>query len=882
MARVPAESRNDFLGILEDDNANTPEYRNLLRLDEQPWIADHEIQGVVMLPATAFVVMAIEAAAKTFTDGKVAQSIELRDVIVQRPLLFQDKAKPIETRVALKPHKMGTRLSNAPWTHVAVSSRSTMDNTWNEHASCYFMVHYKRQKSEVEGTRDSEDAREAKACQERYFSYKEECTIENSVSTIYLTLDECGFKYGPLFQNLNQLYCGPAKAVGQIKIPDTKSTMPKGYESPHVIHPIVLDNALQLINPALRDSGLKSTTMLPTAMETVIVDLDVPNAAGTQLKGYSDYELRGFQEIMAQIVLGAESFEKPLVTIKNLFCQEVAGIMDLNTGSADKMKPIATELIWKEDVDLLTPSALQKVLGKATSNGDSIPEHHKYFLELVDLQSFKNPSLSVLEIGSTGPELAACTIARLTDPGQGARIDKYEITGQDAKPEWATEVTKQYPGTVEYSRLDLTSAEDDDEAKNKVDSIVCFDTNMDIKTVGMLLEEANERLNPAGRLSFTMKMSQTDLEASSQDLKTMVQQSGYFGIDASFGLANGSMFVTSTKVSEVASIQDRDILFIEPVKHDGRVLSLMEHLEKEFKANGSQVSRATLETLPSTEKKAIVSFIGLGEETLNQMSSSEFTAWRSMLLRNSGLMWVSAGAIKSSKNPLRAMDTGALRVLKSEEATLRLVQFDYSEDMDITSSAATKLLLDAAKASLFAYEDENIETEITEKDGKLFIPRLFTEQSANEAIYYQTHHPSPRKQKIGDSNDKVLQMRVGTAGMLDTLRFAEAEKFPTSLAPGQAKVRVQATPINFVDVMVAMGMVPAASLGCECAGVVVEAREGMCEDKQRANADADQHVDGRFQVGDQVVVMTGNSFATHVIEDESKFSRVLSPYLTLN
>lgn len=73
-----------------------------------------------------------------------------------------------------------------------------------------------------------------------------------------------------------------------------------------------------------------------------------------------------------------------------------------------------------------------------------------------------------------------------------------------------------------------------------------------------------------------------------------------------------------------------------------------------------------------------------------------------------------------------------------------------------------------------------------------------------------------------------MRMHVGQPGMLDTLRFEEDKKFPTALAPGQAKVRVQATPINFVDVMVAMGMVSADCLGCECAGVVDEVGEGEC------------------------------------------------------
>ncbi|CAK3786459.1 lovastatin nonaketide synthase [Lecanosticta acicola] len=786
--RLPAGTRNDFLGTPDTDNMKAPEYRKVLRLEEQPWIAEHEVQGVVVLPATAFIVMALEAAVKSAAEGQVAERIELRDVAIGRPLLFQDKSKPAETRVVLRPHKTSTRGNTASWIQVTVTSRSVMDDSWIEHANCYFIIHYKKQPSEVEGI--SEQLRENKSYQDAYQSFKKDCTVRYSASSVYLLFDDCGFKYGPLFKNLDELYCGK----------------------------------------------------------------HVKDSTGSELKGYTSYELLGDHEILAQITLGAGDFEKPLVTMKGVHFREVAGGMDINIANADQAKPIATALKWKVDVDLLSPDALQQVLSSKATSSQGASRAHEIFLELVDLQSFKDPFLTVLELGCNGPEMAASTVARLTDLGRHVHIDKYIVSRPSGKPEWAIELIKKQGGVVDYLLLDLekSSGEDGESATaTKANSIVSFSGLFSRENVGVLAKRANDLLHPSGKLSFTMEI-QEGIEAARAELDAVLKQVGFYGVNALIGLDPNSAFITTTKLREDKPIAEREVLFVEPSQQDNRVLRLMEKLEKDFTAAGHTISRATLETLPDTEGKAIVSFIGLGNSTLDQMTESEFEAWRIMMLKHSGLMWVSAGAVSSGKDPRRAMDTGLLRVVRSEEAALRIVQFDFSEAMDLASTQAATLLSDAARPSLFPDIHETIvETEITERDGKLFVPRLFTEQAANEAIYYHTHHPAARQQRIGDCRE-IMKMHVGQPGMLDTLRFEENKKLPKTLEKGQAKVRVQATPINFVDIMVAMSMVPAACLGCECSGIVEEI-----------------HADGRFKVGDQVVVMTGNAFATHVIEHEA-------------
>lgn len=997
--RHPKGPRTDLLGVLEDDNANTPQYRNTLRLEESPWLVDHDIQGMIVFPATGFIAMAVEAALREAAPGKTPTSIELRDVIVQRPLLFQDRGKPVETRVCVRPHKMGTRLSGAPWTAVTIFSRSIIDNSWNEHSSCYFVIHYKTDPSEVEGV--SEVEREAQMYQEDYRAVKKRCTVESSPGSIYLMAANAGFNYGPLFQNLSQMYSGDYEAVASITIPDTAKSMPKNFEYPHVIHPITLDNALQLVIPALRSSGLTST-MLPTAMESITIDLDIPSQAGSKLLGYAKVKRRGFREVFSTVVLSQGEFEKPLVTIKGLYCQEVAGIMNLSTPNVAQAKHVASEILWKEDTQLLAAAALGDVLAEAvksaqpaaetvdeqqtaeldgiagsickwisskrslgnqefttamkqfidyacssstTKTAESVPHFTEellsssaaasalnalweslqtafaaeqkspfdasafnlevqkvlntlassqdllsYVAELVSLQAFKTPALNILEIGSTGPEIATTLIEKLSDRGQPLQVDRYIFTSAAPKPVWAVDYLKKTAGTTEYHQFDLTeSVKDVPVEKGSIDSVVGSNAVSNIDALSKLAKNVYELLKPGGKLSLIITKQTSgavDLvrAASSVHLQTgsitpasawlpsngvekdqledVFRQAGFSGIDAlvesqpNTGL-DKAVFLTASRPYTPATQTPGDVLILEPAVHDSRVLSFMANIDSGLTKAGFLVSRATLAEAPDTKDKLVICCLDLAEQILNELSASDFAAWKNVLLNHNGLLWISSGAqISSSKNPLSSLATGVLRAVRAEAPHLRLVHFDLSEDVELESPATAQLALNVLETTVFAPDDEEVESELVEKNGRIVIPRLFTHHDANEALHYHRHDPLPSKERLGDSRE-VLQLSIGSAGMLDSLRFVKSDTFPETLPQGSVKVKVTATPINFVDIMIAMGMVPAMGIGCECAGIVVEAHEG-----------------GKFKVGDEVVALTSSTFATYVVEDESMIQAI--------
>ena len=100
-----------------------PCWINHLDAEVLPWIADHAIEGVPVLPAAGILEMACAAARGQWPDALV---LELRDLEMRRPLPF-DKGRMREVRAQIESEEGGDwelasrpRLSNEPFTVHAV------------------------------------------------------------------------------------------------------------------------------------------------------------------------------------------------------------------------------------------------------------------------------------------------------------------------------------------------------------------------------------------------------------------------------------------------------------------------------------------------------------------------------------------------------------------------------------------------------------------------------------------------------------------------------------------------------------------------------------------------------------------------------------------
>ncbi|CAI7573351.1 unnamed protein product [Penicillium crustosum] len=314
-------ARNDVLGVLANySNDLEPTWRNIIRLDEVPYLRDHKMQGVVVYPMAGYLVMAIEAAQRRAEQADIQISqFELREVIVGSALVLSDDTDA-ETTITLRPYAEGTRGSSDIWDEFRVCSW-TSKRGWTEHCTGQVRVRSdpKQQATAISSpfeTQTTHTKAQIDRIQKSATNYLDMCHM-------YQILSDLGAGYGPIFQDIDNCYSSPHHSFGDLYVRDTRSVMPKGFEPPLTIHPSFLDGLLHFAWPLL-GQGLGrmdlDTLYMPTMIKRVTVGLNVPTTAGECLKGYcsGSPSLPSPEPTKFDLFATQEGSTEPVITIDGL------------------------------------------------------------------------------------------------------------------------------------------------------------------------------------------------------------------------------------------------------------------------------------------------------------------------------------------------------------------------------------------------------------------------------------------------------------------------------------------------------------------------------------------------------------------------------------
>ncbi|KAI1324415.1 beta-ketoacyl synthase domain-containing protein [Xylariaceae sp. FL0255] len=96
-----SNSPHELLGVRGRDDTNLEmKWRNVLKQSKIPWLEHHSFQGQALLPASAYCVMALDAA-RFYLAGRPASVIELRDVRIMSGITIDRESEGVETLFAL-------------------------------------------------------------------------------------------------------------------------------------------------------------------------------------------------------------------------------------------------------------------------------------------------------------------------------------------------------------------------------------------------------------------------------------------------------------------------------------------------------------------------------------------------------------------------------------------------------------------------------------------------------------------------------------------------------------------------------------------------------------------------------------------------------------
>ncbi|XP_071805669.1 uncharacterized protein [Asterias amurensis] len=211
-------------------------------------------------------------------------------------------------------------------------------------------------------------------------------------------------------------------------------------------------------------------------------------------------------------------------------------------------------------------------------------------------------------------------------------------------------------------------------------------------------------------------------------------------------------------------------------------------------------------------------------------------------------VWVlTTGGNGDSKNPSGSLAVGLARASSNQIPSVPIISVDF-DPRSSTGENVQELLK-------VVYDQDLGEQEIVIREGKRLVPRLI-------------HQDVKLVSEVQSKNWRVEQdLQRNKGASIDDLAFHDVQDF--EIPPGHVKIHVKAAPLNFKDVMMALGLLEGLesdahpSFGLECAGEIVEVGSGVTE----------------LKVNDKVMAFGKSCFASHVVCD-SKLTVLMPENLT--
>ena len=235
-----------LLGLrVAESTSFEPLWRNILSIEDEPWLEDHKIRGDVVFPFAGYCAMAGESIRQV---SGSASGYSLKHVIVHSALVLTH-AKPVEMITNLRPHRLTDSLES-DWFEFTIMSNS--GSTWMRNC---------------EGQVKPRQA-DLGPCEE-FNAYPREVTP----SRWYAAMTQIGFNYGPEFSGLIKITSSTTEtlSVGEIENPY--------QEAPYLFHPTAIDACLQLLLVAMSKGVGRNFGHV--AVPTRIEEIEVARSAST-------------------------------------------------------------------------------------------------------------------------------------------------------------------------------------------------------------------------------------------------------------------------------------------------------------------------------------------------------------------------------------------------------------------------------------------------------------------------------------------------------------------------------------------------------------------------------------------------------------------------
>ena len=327
-------------------NHTEPTWRNIVRLDELPWLRHHQVQGLTIFPISGFVSMALEAASQKASWDKLEfDTFEVSDLHVSTPVMLSEQ--DLEMTITLRPQTSDVADTGLNAEFIISSWATGKD--WTQHCTGYVRTRSSQ-------SHDVNNRRLVKIQQQKLQAKLSRIASEarDAVQTegLYERLSKIGVSYGTTFQGLSECRASKIGSTSQLVLADTATDMPNHYESNYVVHPTMLEQLISSYWPVLdATNGSLDVVHLPSSIGKVTVSAKISEA----LKAHAG-RLQAFCEPRAPLsnvkanklsmfALASVDAKEPVVTIEDL---ATAPILEKDTDTETQSgRELCYKLQWE-------------------------------------------------------------------------------------------------------------------------------------------------------------------------------------------------------------------------------------------------------------------------------------------------------------------------------------------------------------------------------------------------------------------------------------------------------------------------------------------------------------------------------------------------------
>ncbi|KAI0486471.1 hypothetical protein F4859DRAFT_528204, partial [Xylaria cf. heliscus] len=721
--RATRSPSHDLLGtILPETTSQELRWRNVLSIREVPWLRHHTLQGEVVFPAAGYVSMAIEAS-MCIVATRPMQSLEVRDIVIERPITFASDEATVETLFTL------TGIQERARDGMVVAQFYCYVTMNNNSASMLTVARGSLRLNLGDPSSSVLPSRPLNCIH----------LVDIDSKRVYNSLRHLGYGYTGPFQGLSTIKRRFGAASAVLVRPDYYA-----YDStPLLVPPALLDSAFQSLFVAYSHpgDGMISTLHVPTRIGRVILNVDLMRNALQQ-----DYSLslesvltpNQMTPIHGDVVIYQDTLGEPgcgIIQVEGLCAMPISGALDTDD------RKLFEDVIWgpyEPNAKYVRENTPDKVVGAAASQ-IVFRYAHLNILEIsLEGEGFTQ---SILE--NIGSYFHSYTLALPLEPSMN---NENTITNRYSRVRTSTvhigmDLLSQGFISQNYGLLIVTGLENHSNSLKDV------------------LGSLRILLRPGGFLLAMLPLNRQVTPQKSPEPLTyeayfdsLLRRASFSGIDSVFNMQEHDLVCSQSVDNQVLALRDPLASTCAPrfsraayILVDGfdssneLVIELKILMQRNFDSVVIVDIMCHWAVAHIPEDAVILSLLDIRSPILKDLTVTNLESLQALFSNSRTILWVTKGCLE--RDPYANMIVGFGRTLLLENEYLQLNFLDIDPGLQISAKHLVRellrlllvrqLLLDETKPSdslLWSIEPELA----LNKDGVLTIPRIIPSRERND------------------------------------------------------------------------------------------------------------------------------------------------------